>query len=91
MRDLCARHEPDVAMFLSFTYQDEAWLDDNEYLVLGNNIEGLLVLRPGVLYVNEQIAGFLTNPALLADREQVAVDKGLMVLGSTGWGRFVEL
>lgn len=89
MRDLCARLQPNVAMFLSFTYHDEDWLDDNEYIVLGNDIEGLLALRPSVLYVNEQIAGFLTNPALLAGREQIPIDKGLMVLPSTGWGRFV--
>lgn len=89
LRALCVALEPDVAMFLSHRWQDEDWLDGEDWAVLANDIDTLLALRVGALYVNDEIAGFLDDvDTRLEGRERVATERGLMVLAGTGWGRF---
>lgn len=89
LRELCVQLQPDVAMFLAHRWQDEDWLAGEDWAVVANDVDALLALHPGVLYVNDEIAGHLDNADVkLANRERIDVDHGLMVLAGTGWGRF---
>jgi hypothetical protein len=83
-RDGCEALKPDVAMFLSWTFQaDPEWIDPQYRAILTYDANELVDARVGVLYLGAELARFVTAPEVrIADRARLPVSEGLLVFAN---------
>lgn len=88
-RDACLRLNPDVALFTLDNYVADTDNQEKEIypLVRGNDDEGL-AHEGGLLYLNERRKYGLYGLELLDERDQIPIDRGMLLFARRGRSRW---